>query len=248
MTLTTSEPTREEVQHFLETTRFSGYQSVPLPHGLRVPGRDRTRRADDLLGERIRGKSLLDVGTYYGFFPCEATRRGAKRALGIEADPQRCAIAQRIARLHGDRYEIRQGLVQEQRFDERFDVVLLLNVLHHVLDPVGILRQLAGVCNEMLIVEFCLADDPECISRLGGGARKPLARTRARLRSLLLRAAAWRLPIMSVADVPYHRTFYFSREAFLNLFVAHHRLFDAVEFLPTRMKRRRAVALCRPAR
>jgi SAM-dependent methyltransferase len=248
MTETMTEPTREDVERFLATTDFSGYQAIPLPHGLAIPGKDRTRRADQILGGRIRGKSLLDVGTYYGFFPYEAMRRGATRAVGIEADPERCAIAKRIAELHGNPYEIREGLVEDQQFDESFDVVLLLNVLHHVLDPVGMLRQLAAICRETLIVEFCLTDDPECISRLGGGPRKKLARTLARARSMLLRAAAWKLPIMAVADIPYHRTFYFSREAFRNLFVVHHRLFDEVEFLPTRMKRRRAVAICKPAK
>ena len=248
MNSTSTGPSREEVERFLGTTKFSGYQAIPLPHGLEVPGRDRTSRADQILGGRIRGKSLLDVGTYYGFFPCEAMRRGATRAVGVEADPERCAIAKRIAELHGNRYEIREGLVQDQEFQESFDVILLLNVLHHVLDPVGMLRQLAEICRESLIVEFCLTDDPECISRLGGGQRKKLARTFARARSMLLRAVAWKLPIMAVADIPYHRTFYFSREAFRNLFVVHHRLFDEVEFLPTRMNRRRAVAICKPAK
>jgi len=248
MTVVTQTASKEEVERFLASTEFSGYQAIPLPHGLKVPGRDRSRRAADLLGDRVRGKSMLDVGTYYGYFPYEAIERGATSAAGIEMDPERFAIARRIAELHGDRYRILQGRVEDQSFDQRFDVVLLLNVLHHVLDPVGILRQLAEICNETLVVEFCLADDPECLSRLGGGERKPGARTLARLRSGLLRLAAWKLPIMTVADIPYHRTFYFSREAFRNLFVVHHRLFDDVEFLPTKMKRRRTVALCRPAK
>ena len=43
----------EEVEAFLRTTSFSGYQAVPLPHGLRVPGEDRMASVDAVFGHGV---------------------------------------------------------------------------------------------------------------------------------------------------------------------------------------------------
>ena len=42
-----------------------------------------------------------------GSFPFEAIERGAARALGLEPNPKTFAVAERIAALHGGRWEVR---------------------------------------------------------------------------------------------------------------------------------------------
>ena len=238
---------REEVEAFLAATRFDGYQAVPLPHGLSVPGRERGDRAEQVFAQGVAGRSVLDIGTNYGVFPFEAVRRGASRAVGIELDPERAAVAARIAALHGHPYEIREGRVEELEPHERFDVVLLLNVLHHVLDPVEVMRRLVALCTDTMIVEFCLPDDPEYLVHLIDDTTPPRALSwrRARLRSRVLRLALGDAPIMAVGNLPYHRTFYFSPAAFRNLFVTHHRFFSEVRFEPSVTGQRRMLAFCR---
>src|SRR5512147_1466966 len=122
---------REEIEAFLKSTRFTGYQSVPLPHELRVPGSDKSKAVDFYLAGRVQGKSVLDVGTYYGLYPCEAIARGASRAVGIEQDADRYLIAKRISEFYGVLYEIRNATIEALRVTEKFDLVLFLNVLHH---------------------------------------------------------------------------------------------------------------------
>lgn len=234
-----------EIEAFLKENRFTGYQSVPLPHGFRVPGRDKSRAVDFFLGERVRGKSLLDIGTYYGLYPCEAMRRGAAAATGIELDPERYAIARRIAELHGGTYRIVQARIEEFDSREVYDVVLLLNVLHHALDPIDTVGHAARLCRETLIVEFCLPWDGGYLKSLKNEAGRTAGRLRTRWRALLIRAAGSGLPLMAVGDRPYHRTFYFSPEAFRNLFVIHHRLFSDVAFHPSPMNASRRIAVCR---
>src|SRR5262245_56862172 len=148
------EITPAEVDEFLRETRFEGYHSVPLPFGRRVPGRDARRTADAVLADRMPGKTLLDVGTFYGFYPSEAIRRGARRAVGIEPREQRCAVARRIAELNGNRWEIAQAWAEEYEPKQRFDFVLALRVLHWVRDPVAFLRRLASWCDDAVVVEF----------------------------------------------------------------------------------------------
>ena len=240
---------REEVEEFLATTSFSGYQAMPLPHGLRVPGIDRSDRAARVLDLPLEGRSLLDVGTNYGAIPCEAIRRGAARAVGLELSASHAAVAQRIAELNGGRWEVRAQRAEDLAADETFDVVTLLNVLHHVTDPVEVVRRLVAVCRETLVVEFCLPDDPEYLVQLRDKNPRPsrAARTRATARSLALRAVAGRLPLMAVGDWPYHRTFYFSPAAFDNLFRVHLGFFESVRFAPGTPGKRRTLAFCRVA-
>jgi 2-polyprenyl-3-methyl-5-hydroxy-6-metoxy-1,4-benzoquinol methylase len=238
--------TREEVQAFLSETRFSGYQRFPLPHGLEVPGVDRTKRADQVFSMDMTGKTVLDVGTAYGFFPYEAVRRGAGRAVGVEINPQSVAVARRIAALHGDRWEVREGRAEEVAADEAFDVVLFLNVLHHVLDPIEAVRRLLAVCRDTMVIEFCRPDDPEYLVHLidPRAERRRLAWWRARVRSYLLRPALRWFPAMAVGDWVYHRTFYFTPAAFDNLFRVHLGFFESIRFAPTVTGQRRVVAHC----
>lgn len=237
----------DEVDAFLDSTTFSGYQSVPLPGGRRVPGGDRTAIADVAFRDGVAGKSVLDVGTYYGFLPSEAMRRGATRAVGLEPDPERFQIARRIAELNGG-YEILNGRLEGVPDEERFDLVCLLNVLHHVTDPMAMLRAACSRCTGTLVAEFCLPHDPAYIEYVVAGADAApvslLQRAHARARSLALRVAGSGLPLMAVGNRAYHRVAYFSPHAFRNLMVVHLGLASDVEFARSPDHRHRMVAFC----
>lgn len=234
-----------EIDEFLNSTAFSGYQAVPLPGGRQVPGRDRTAAADIALAGGVAGKSVLDVGTYYGFLPYVAARKGARRAVGLEPDGARFSIAEQIARFNGG-YEVLNTPVEEFGSSERFDLVCLLNVLHHVNDPIQVLRKLAALCSETLVVEFCLPDDPDYIQHVVAGTAKARAgaKIRAKLQSVLLRSVSRGLPLMAVGNRPYHRVFYFSPSAFVNLMVVHLALATDIQFVASPYGSHRMLAIC----
>lgn len=234
---------KAEVEKFLSETKFSGYQSLPLPHGLRVPGRDRSRAVNFYLSD-VSDKALLDVGTYYGMYPCEAMERAASRAVGIELDPERYAIAKRISELNGSKYNIIQSRVEDLALEERFDIVLFLNVLHHVLDPIKAVKRVAKLSRDKVIIEFCLPWDPEYLEWLGRAKGKRLGRALAIAKASLIKLACKGLPMMAVGNREYHRTFYFSPEAFENIFVLHHKVFKSIQFLPSPSNAYRHVAIC----
>ena len=241
---------KREVMRFLETTRFTGYQGVPLPFGLQVPGRDISRRAGRILADRVKGKSVLDIGTYYGVFAVEAMSRGATRVVGLEADRERYSIARKIAELYGDSYDVVFGRVEEIDLKEKFDVVLFLNVLHHVTDPIQAMSSVVSHCKGIVIVEFCLPDDPKYIERIylargRSKLRRLIVRVNARIVSVFLRAFCNFLPLMAIGDQEYDRTFYFSPKAFHNCFVVHNKMFSAVEFFKSDLDDRRRLAICR---
>jgi SAM-dependent methyltransferase len=107
----------------------------------------RSRRAefkdrwDDLLAFGAPGRpigSLLDVGCSLGFFVAHARDRGISRAAGIEINAA-CRDWGR-AKLGID---VRASW---QDFgDERFDLVVLMDVVEHVLDPIGLMHSAAGL-------------------------------------------------------------------------------------------------------
>jgi SAM-dependent methyltransferase len=235
--------TEHEVDDFLRTVAFSGYQAMPLPHGRELPGRGRPNLAD-VFAVDVAGKSVLDVGCYYGRYCYEAVQRGATDVVGLEPDGERWGVARRIADLHGGAYDVRQAGVEDLPPDERYDVVLLLNVLHHLSDPLQALRRLVAVCDGTLVVEFPPPWDPGCLS----ATLFSTSRVR-RLRGLVARAVgavgaalARPVPVLFVGARPYHQGFYFSPAAFRNVFVVHQRLFTDVRFV--RSEAGRWLAFC----
>ena len=237
---------RDEVERFVRETEPSGYMAVPLPHGLELPGRGRARALDLVFSGGVAGKRVLDVGTYYGFYPIEALRRGAAAAVGVEPDPERFAVARKIASLYGDAYQVLNARAEELALSEPFDLVLFMNVLHHVLDPIAAVANLARLSRGRVVIEFCLPSDPALLNYLDGDTESPslYEKLRARAWSLALRALPRSLPLMAIGPRAYHRTFYFTPAAFRNLFVAQHRLFADVEFHPGVTAPQRVVALC----
>lgn len=108
------------------------------------------------------------------------------------------------------------------------------------------LRAAARLCSGTLLVEFCLADDPDYIQFLGGDRPVTMGvRARARARSAMLRLVGRGLPLMAIGNREYHRVFYFSREAFENLMLVHLGLASKIEFRPSGYRKRRVIAACR---
>lgn len=241
---------RDEVERFVRETEPSGYMAVPLPHGLELPGKGRARAVDLVFSGGVAGKRVLDVGTYYGFYPIEAMRRGAAEAVGVEPDPGRFAIARRIAGLYGEAYQVLNTRAEQLDLDAPFDLVLFMNVLHHVLDPIATVANLARLSRDRVVIEFCLPSDPALLNYLNGDTERPSSyeKLRARAYSLVLRALPRSLPLMAIGPRAYHRTFYFTPAAFRNLFVAQHHIFESVEFHPGVTAPQRVVALCRVPR
>jgi 2-polyprenyl-3-methyl-5-hydroxy-6-metoxy-1,4-benzoquinol methylase len=244
-----------DMDRFLRETQFAGYQRITLPTGRVIPGADRSDVADLVYPADLTGRSVLDVGCNYGFFLHDAIRRGAKRAVGIEADSERYRVASTLATLWNGKIDVYQGLLEDVELKEKFDIVILLNVLHHVKDPMPVIRKLAGLCRGTLIVEFRQPHDAqfvrECFHKKGdyaqGGRRSIVQRATYRVQnaieSRLLEQVTKRFPVVGVGSVEYHRSYFFSQLGFKNMFQVHNRFFKSIEFRPS-IKRGQALAFC----
>jgi len=149
---------KEEIEKILREERF-GYHRVNLPYGLHTRGRDRSQTRDLIFPESLAGKSVLDIGSALGYFCFEAEAKGAVRVLGVELDPERFRQACLLKKIIGSQVEFLQRDILQEPLDEQFDYVCLLNVIHHLDEPIRAIHQLAALARETLIIEFPTIED-----------------------------------------------------------------------------------------
>ncbi len=146
-----------------EVAAIPWWHSIDLGHGIRTPGRDdspgKLRRLH-LPGD-LRGKSVLDVGAWDGFFSFEAERRGACRVLAVDSmvwqegrggSKRGFELAHRAL---GSRVESRTLEVLDLSPEAvgTFDLVLFLGVLYHMRHPLLALERVFSVTKDLLILE-----------------------------------------------------------------------------------------------
>lgn len=104
----------------------------------------------------LRGRAVLDVGTFDGFYAFLAEARGASRVVAVDNEQYRAWVRARwgVELEGGEGFraiaELLDSAVVYRRLDafelgllgERFDLVFCFGVLHRVENPLGLLRVL----------------------------------------------------------------------------------------------------------
>jgi tRNA (mo5U34)-methyltransferase len=103
----------------------------------------------------LSGKSVLDIGCNGGFYSIEMKRRGARRVVGIDHDPDYLAQARFAADVLRLDIEFHQLSVFDLALlGERFDVVIFMGVLYHLRHPLLALDLIrAHAADDMLIFQ-----------------------------------------------------------------------------------------------
>jgi tRNA (mo5U34)-methyltransferase len=148
-----------------QVQRYFWFHSIDLGNGVVTPGKKSPKvlraEADAIFGPLdLRGKSVLDIGAWNGYFSFEAKRRQAHRVLATD---HHCwtpeingratfDLARAALRLDVDSLDVDVPDLTPDRVG-RFDVVLFLGVFYHLVDPVRALQNLAALTNEVAVVE-----------------------------------------------------------------------------------------------
>ena len=145
--------TIETVPFWFHTFALNGAE------GIYTPGAARDHRYRiSTLPDDFAGMSVLDVGTFDGFYAFLAEHRGAERVVAADNEQYRHWVASRwdvelegaegfraIHRLLGSAVEYRRmDAFELHQLDERFDLVYCFGILHRVENPLGLLRVLRG--------------------------------------------------------------------------------------------------------
>jgi SAM-dependent methyltransferase len=241
-------PTEAELREFLARENL-GYQGIDLPYGLVTPGDDRQQAKEIAFSPSVQGKSVLDIGSYLGAFCIEALRRGASRAVGMELNLDRIRLAREIAGFLNLHPEYIHADVEDRPLGEKFDVVLCLNVLHHMRDAVGTLRYLALNTKERLVIEAASLGSHDCEKH---GLHEPLEQLEPSLmaRFRLGHRAERQMPVGELLNkypVAYigpcepsglNQTYFFTSSGLKRILDGHMRLFQRIEETESEFKGR----------
>ena len=147
-----------------EVARLEWHHTMDLG-GVVTPGHEvntKERLADLHLPVSLRGKTVLDIGAWDGFFSFEAERRGAERVVAMDHDcwsaqegfPSKAgfelarrALGSKVEDAHLDVMDLAPGRLGT------FDVVFFFGVLYHLRHPLLALERVASVCDDLLILE-----------------------------------------------------------------------------------------------
>jgi tRNA (mo5U34)-methyltransferase len=140
------------------------WHSFELPDGTAIRGvsdleAQKRRLAQFPIPADLRGKRVLDVGAWDGWFTFEMERRGAEVvAIDRWENPRfwemRRMLGSRAEYLEMDVYDL-----SPQRIG-RFDIVLFLGVLYHLKHPLLALERVCSVTEDMAAVESYVLDEP----------------------------------------------------------------------------------------
>jgi tRNA (mo5U34)-methyltransferase len=138
------------------------FHRIDLGGGVVTDGVDdtATKAAGIGLPADMDGLSVLDIGTFNGWFAFEAERRGAAHVVATdsfiwERDPRSRAAFDFAHEVLGSRVEPVHMAVEDMTPERvgRFDLVLFLGVLYHCQDPMQYLRVCRSLCRGTTIVE-----------------------------------------------------------------------------------------------
>ena len=141
----------------------SWWHSIDLGDGQTTPG---VHSLDELrdnyarfrLPEDLRGKRVLDIGCWDGFYSFEAERRGADVVAVDCWWPENFFTARTLLASHVEFHELSVYEVTRERLGS-FDIVLFLGVLYHLRHPLLALERVCDVTRELAVVESHVIDN-----------------------------------------------------------------------------------------
>jgi tRNA (mo5U34)-methyltransferase len=124
----------------------------------------------DAAGYDYSAGTVLDIACNEGYFLFEMLKRGARHGVGIEGRAENLDKAEFVKeRLGITNCEFRQADVLTADYEsDPHDVVLLLGIIYHVENPIGLIRKAAAAAKRYLFVETQLCR-PDGSIRYGWG-------------------------------------------------------------------------------
>jgi tRNA (mo5U34)-methyltransferase len=147
------------------------YHSIELPDGSVIEGHQsiaqlRRRLAMFPVPEDLRGKRVLDIGAWDGWFSFEMERRGAS-VLALDSTKNTRLLEAR--KVLGSKIDYHIGDICRLTWRDlgTFDIVLFLGVLYHVKHPILALENVCGMTRDMACIESFVTDpDPSLIPQM----------------------------------------------------------------------------------
>src|SRR5580698_946014 len=146
-----------------ELAKLGYYHSIELPDGRVIPGiqsleTQRARIAQFPIPEDLRGKRVLDIGAWDGWFSFEMERRGA-RVVAVDSTKRTRFLEAK--QMLGSKVEhvVADISYLTPREVGYFDIVLFFGVLYHLKHPMLALERVCELSTDLVCVESFVTDD-----------------------------------------------------------------------------------------
>lgn len=237
-----------EISEFVDSEDLK-YQRIELPYGIKTPGEERTETINLVRNELKKGQTVLDIGSFLGLFCIASLQQGASKVTGLELNKEKLRQAKQIAEFLQLKPKYLRLDVEEYPRLDKHDLVLCLNVLHHLRNPIGVLRYLALHTNDTCIIEaaqFGIREATKFVMRDIKSFIKSWTRDWKSLQTsrILLGFIPAIIKNTSAAFIaPYSpntslRTFFFSKAALDTILNSHMKLFSSVKIKKSNFKDR----------
>jgi tRNA (mo5U34)-methyltransferase len=139
------------------------YHSIELPDGQIIPGiqsieKQRWRLAQFPIPQDLRGKRVLDIGAWDGWFSFEMERRGAS-VVAVDATKKTRFLEVKEMLNSKVEHVVADITYLTPRDIGYFDIVLFLGVLYHLKHPMLALERVCELTTGLACVESFVTDD-----------------------------------------------------------------------------------------
>jgi tRNA (mo5U34)-methyltransferase len=146
-----------------ELAKLGYYHTIELPDGGVIPGiqtleKQRWRIAQFPIPQDLRGKRVLDIGAWDGWFSFEMERRGAS-VVAVDATDKTNFRATKALLNSKVEYVVADVCHLSPRDIGYFDIVLFFGVLYHLKHPMLALERVCELSTDLACVESFVTDD-----------------------------------------------------------------------------------------
>src|SRR5579863_7061444 len=147
-----------------DLARLGYYHSIELPDGRIIPGfqtieTQRSRIAQFPIPQDLRGKRVLDIGAWDGWFSFDMERRGAT-VVAVDATKKTRFLEAKAMMGSKVEHVVADICHLTPRDIGYFDIVLFFGVLYHLKHPLLALEKVCELTTGMACIETLVTDDP----------------------------------------------------------------------------------------
>lgn len=163
---------KDELQAAVDAAPY-WYHRIELPHGITTPGWAPMDPAAYRVPDDLRGKIVLDVGAWDGYWSIEAAKRGASGVMAIDNFSDTIGSVTNADRSHGwsnlqlctKALAIDNIIAMDGDIEKRIpyvwdhaDIVFCFGVLYHLKNPLLALENMRAMCTGSIYIETAILD------------------------------------------------------------------------------------------
>lgn len=174
--------------------------------------------------------NALDIGSANGQFCFLLEKEGINNVIGLEPKAKRYNSANMLKAIcnHHSQFYPLDFHAWSQSTQENFDLILLLNVIHHMQNPISDLLAIANRSKKYLVMEYPTVSDPKLMKTLVDERMSQLSG----------------LPIIAVSlKQEQDQTYLFTDNALKRILIDNEKIFTTVKFLKSPLHESRSIAI-----